>query len=201
MSCEPSADAISLPRGNGIQHLVDSAAKSCMLADMAILPPVSALNRGPCHPGRTHSISTKPTGPRSRPELPRGSSHGYLCRRMLIWLSMPLLGLSSRKSFELGVLFLQSKTTELSTTLKVSTGFFHINIMLGHIALSAAWLAAGALAGADVVVRNAPGKSTAQTLHAIRDRLIEARQEGQNEVFSNSTDIDSSFSNIVLLRT
>ncbi|TDZ35747.1 hypothetical protein C8035_v007182 [Colletotrichum spinosum] len=53
---------------------------------------------------------------------------------------------------------------------------------------------------ADVIVRNSPGKTAADTFRAIRRRLSSARIEGRESKFSNSTSLDKSFDNAVLFR-
>ncbi|CCF35656.1 hypothetical protein CH063_07393, partial [Colletotrichum higginsianum] len=52
----------------------------------------------------------------------------------------------------------------------------------------------------EVAVRNSPGKTTSDTLRAIRRYLYHARVQGREAKFSNSTSLDKSFNNAVLFR-
>ncbi|KAK2042006.1 hypothetical protein LZ31DRAFT_624722 [Colletotrichum somersetense] len=52
----------------------------------------------------------------------------------------------------------------------------------------------------ELTVRNSPGKTALETLRTIRRHLQNARVEGREERFSNSTSLDTSFDNAVLFR-
>ncbi|TQN67423.1 hypothetical protein CSHISOI_08009, partial [Colletotrichum shisoi] len=52
----------------------------------------------------------------------------------------------------------------------------------------------------EVAVRNSPGKTTSDTLRAIRRYLYHARVQGREAKFSSSTSLDKSFNNAVLFR-
>ncbi|KAK6212133.1 hypothetical protein QIS74_10087 [Colletotrichum tabaci] len=52
----------------------------------------------------------------------------------------------------------------------------------------------------EIAVRNSPGKTTSDTLRAIRRYLYHARVQGREAKFSNSTSLDKSFNNAVLFR-
>ncbi|KAK2006204.1 hypothetical protein LZ32DRAFT_595931 [Colletotrichum eremochloae] len=52
----------------------------------------------------------------------------------------------------------------------------------------------------ELTVRNSPGKTALETLRTIRRHLHNARVEGREERFSNSTSLDTSFDNTVLFR-
>ncbi|KAM0332096.1 hypothetical protein ACHAQA_002368 [Verticillium albo-atrum] len=78
--------------------------------------------------------------------------------------------------------------------------------MLPHLALAFALTWGGVLVSAvttgrpavDLSVRNAPGVTSEQTIHAIRRGLAEAAIKGRQEEFGNQTTLDKSFSNAVL---
>ncbi|KAK1977953.1 hypothetical protein LZ30DRAFT_600176 [Colletotrichum cereale] len=52
----------------------------------------------------------------------------------------------------------------------------------------------------ELTVRNSPGKTALETLRTIRRHLHNARVEGREERFSNSTSLDKSFDNAVLFK-
>jgi hypothetical protein len=75
--------------------------------------------------------------------------------------------------------------------------------MLAHFVTVAGLLASGALASAlpsDVAVRNAPGMTSEQTVHAIYQRLNRIRQSGEQTVFDESATLNATFENAVLLK-
>lgn len=75
--------------------------------------------------------------------------------------------------------------------------------MLAHFITVAGLLAPGVVAGAlpsDVTVRNAPGMSPEQTVHAIYQRLNRIRQSGEQTVFDESATLNATFENAVLLK-
>lgn len=57
---------------------------------------------------------------------------------------------------------------------------------------------AGSAVGLDV--RASPGKTVAETLHALRHHLNDARLHRRDEVFSNSTEIEAAFRSTTLLK-
>ncbi|KAF6835746.1 glycolate oxidase [Colletotrichum musicola] len=52
----------------------------------------------------------------------------------------------------------------------------------------------------DLVVRNAPGRTATDTVHALRRYLSKASVQGRSTKFSNSTSLDKSFDNAVLFK-
>ncbi|TEA11907.1 hypothetical protein C8034_v007125 [Colletotrichum sidae] len=60
--------------------------------------------------------------------------------------------------------------------------------------------ATASVPSADVIVRNSPGKTAADTFRAIRRRLSSATIEGRESKFSSTTSLDKSFDNAVLFR-
>ncbi|KAF6804701.1 glycolate oxidase [Colletotrichum sojae] len=64
-------------------------------------------------------------------------------------------------------------------------------------------VAAGSLAkspSVDLVVRNAPGRTATDTIHALRRYLSKASVQSRSTKFSNSTSLDKSFNNAVLFK-
>ncbi|KAL0943353.1 glycolate oxidase [Colletotrichum truncatum] len=68
------------------------------------------------------------------------------------------------------------------------------------LTLTLSCAAASTLSPSDLVVRNSPGKTASETLRALRRYLTNARIEGRQKKFSNSTSLDKSFDNAVLFK-
>ncbi|KAF9877099.1 hypothetical protein CkaCkLH20_05365 [Colletotrichum karsti] len=68
------------------------------------------------------------------------------------------------------------------------------------LAITLVLVAASSPTPVDLVVRSSPGRSPSDTLRAIRRYLFNARLEGREKKFSNSTSLEKSFNNAVLFK-